>query len=395
MERRKKGQQTGSSAAVVIAIILGLLILYILFLPPEARQELLEDETSAGGGTASLTANYTILSEEVGRLDYIATTSFKKTIPNVYLYETESAKELHVENPFYIKNGWFSYADKNMTFYIDDFANTDNVRISFAAKSHEGVLAISLNNNRIYEYGIGQYNVDPIALDKNLLQRTNILKLEVLGVGMRFWKTNMYEFENFKIVGNIRDISAQRSSSVFLLTGTEKHGLSKASLKFVPYCSRASSLGPLDVAVNGRNVFSGIPVCDDPYSISLSPDILEAGENSVIFSTSKGSYSIEQIRVEGTLEGTKEYTQYFRLNDTLYDSIVDGRRDIYVQMEFIDDSKSKEGVISINGHYLYLDQVEPKYEKSIRSMIRRGNNYIVIDPRTTLDIVSLEILAKK
>ena len=54
-------------------------------------------------------------------------------------------------------------------------------------------------------------------------------------------------------------------------------------------------MGVLDIFVNNRNVFSAVPVCQDPYKQAIPTGILNQGDNRVVFRTNKGSYSVEQI----------------------------------------------------------------------------------------------------
>ena len=290
--------QGGINAAVLVAVIAGLIILYILFLPEEERKALLEDELDDDGFKKSSKDDEDILLREFpGRLSTVEGV-LDKTIPNVFLFERTDAKELESLNPFIVRNGWFDEKKRVISFTIDDLENTDNVLLSLKAKKHEGILTIKLNNEVIYENEIISETVAPIRLNKNLLSDRNTFEFSVSSVGFRFWKTNEYSIDDIKIVGDITDRSKQESKNVFTLISKELGNIERADLRFVPYCRNVADVGVLDIFINNRNVFSAVPVCEDPYRQPIPLGILDSGENRIIFRTNKGSYSIEQIKLE-------------------------------------------------------------------------------------------------
>ena len=389
--------QGGLNAAILVAIIAAVIIIYILFLPTEEREDLLEE--NGDEGTSEKKDKVILLSESVGRLDPVGRV-IDKDIPNVYIFETTNSKVLDTINPIYIRNGWFDKKIKIVKFAISDLENTDKIVLSFSAPKRKGVLSIRPNGELFYEYDINAPIVEPIKLKESLIKTDNELEFSVSGVGAKFWTTNEYSLEDVKIIGDITDISRQESQNVFSLTDTEYQNLEKTELKFIPYCASSATVGILDVFINKRNIFSAVPICNDRYSQDIPISAMSAGQNNIIFKTNKGSYSIEQVKLNFREKDTPEAVYYFEVNSTIYDDIVDKANndnvyDAILKIKFVDDENTKRATININDHYDSIDQKKDSYEKKIDNWIEEDNNFIKFTPRTTLDIVKLSVELEK
>jgi len=382
--------QGGLNAAILVAVVAGLIILYILFLPEAEREALLENKTVKKSSDDDEDEEGVLLREFPGRLFEVDEIEDKE-IPNVFLFETTNAKVLERINPFIVRNGWFDKKSKQVSFNIDDLENIDNVILSFKAVKHKGVLSIKLNNNIISENEIVTENVAPISLKKNLLGDDNTLEFTVSSVGMRFWRTNEYGLEDVKVIGDITDKSKQESRNVFTLTGQDLFNIEEANLRFVPYCSNVASVGVLDISINGRNVFSAVPICEDPYKQPLPIGLLNAGENRLVFKTNKGSYSVEQIKIDFEEEEVEKKVYFFEVNQSAIDEIEDRDKDAILRLEFVDDEETKRADINVNNHFITLDDDERIFTKNINDFIKEGNNFVEIRPRTRLDLVEIRI----
>jgi hypothetical protein len=393
MKKKKRGQEhlEGGKAAGLVGLIIVVVVLYIIFLPPEERNELLGEEDNGKTSSSEKETNLTLLSENPGTISFIGQKDADKSIPNIYLYKDTNAQVIEKFNDFYVRNGYFDKIRKNITFSINDLENTDNVMLSFTTAKNTGILTIKLNDEIIYEYDISTLNVNPIELKKSSLKQNNILDFSVGGVGWMFWKTNEYSFENVKVIGDITDVTGQKSRNVFTLTEAEYQNIDKSELKFVPYCKYEGDVGVLEAFINNRNVYSAVPVCDDPVKQPFSIDILNSGENNVVFKSTKGSYSIEQITLELNLKETQKIIYYFELNESQYLNITKEGKNVNLYITFVEDDEEKKLDLSINGHLTSIRQDESKYKKDISHWIEEGNNYIEIRPKTTLYIVKLEI----
>jgi hypothetical protein len=323
-----KRSQARTSAASLIATIAGLIVLYILFLPAEERAKLLDDNPSPStwsGGSyhpsttlGKVSTNETIFRTSPGKIYYQKLDEYEYDLSAFTLFKTTNAVVIENINNFRVRNGWFDKIPKNVTFSVDNLANTDNVMISFNTPRHSGTLTIKLNGIEIYQFDIDTQSPNPIALKKSYLkQGDNVLEFSVSGVGARFWSTNEYSFSDAKILGDVVDISRQESSNTFYISPEEGENLEKATLKFNPDCS-TSQVGVLEVEINGRNVFSGIPDCGILNTYSISPSLINLGKNSINFKTDEGSYLIDQIQVKTMLKEPVQPTFYFELKDSWF-----------------------------------------------------------------------------
>ena len=392
--------QGGINAAVLVAVIAGLIILYILFLPESEREALLENKTvKKTTSTSEKDAEENLLLREFpGRLDTVSGIT-DKTIPNIFLFERTDAKELEKINPFMVRNGWFDKKNNIVSFSIDDLENTDNVILAFNAKKHDGILTIKLNDAIVYENQIETETAAPIKLSRNLLKDQNTLEFSVSSVGIRFWKTNEYSFEDARVIGDITDRSKQESRNVFTLTGTELFNIEKADLRFVPYCKDVASVGVLDISINSINIVSAVPVCEDSYKQSIPLGILNEGENRIIFKTNKGSYSVEQIKAEFKEKDIKTNVYYFEVNRSIINDIKNRKKDVILTIEFVDDDANKKADLNINNRLSTIDQEKSIFTKTLNDkkdpdFVEEGNNFIEIRPRTRLNIVELKVELK-
>ena len=385
-----KKAQGGVNAAILVAVIAGLIILYILFLPAKEREALLENKTVTKSGTNGKADANALLTVFPNRLEETAEVD-DKDIPNIFLFETTNAKELEGINPFIARKGWFDEKTKTAAFTLNNLETTDNVILSFKAKKHDGILTIKLNGEVVFENNIEQETAAPINLKKELLAEDNTLDFSVSSVGLKFWKTNEYSFEDVKIIGDITDRSKQESRNIFTLTSKDLANIEEADLRFVPYCSNVADVGTLDIDINGRNIFSAVPVCDDAYKQPIPIGMLDAGENKIIFKTSRGSYSVEQTKIEFKEREVEKKVYYFEINQSQIDDIESRDKDAILRMEFVDDEENKMADININDHFITLDEDERVFTKNVNDFIEEGNNFIEIRPRTRLDIVELSI----
>ena len=326
---RKKGQET-TTAGGLVAIIAGLLILYILFLPQDARDELLGNSAGSSGGSGSSgggivpkdTETEIIFTSSPGKIDYTSVDEMDYDIQAFTLYASTGAKELEKINDFYIRNGWFDKKTKSASFGADDPENTDNVVLSMVSKIRKGVLQIKLNGEIVYENQMGSANPEPIALKSRYLERINELEFSVSGVGIQFWTTNEYSFENVKILADVTDISRQSSKNTFYITEEEMANIEKAKLRFIPDCSQ-NEVGLLTVEINGKQLFSKLPDCGNANVFDMSPGNLNLGKNTVIFTTDMGVYLIDRIQIQTELEESESPTYYFELDKNLFTTVKD------------------------------------------------------------------------
>lgn len=389
---KKKGVVHNAGAVGgLIGLIALFLVLYIVFLPPEEREALLEMEEIEDAEERVRILNNTLLEKTVGRLEFYPP-AFDHFIPSVYLFEKRESTLIEKINPFFIQNSWFSKKPYATQFIIDDLENTENVILAFSSPVHKGPLKITLNDQEIYNYPLERELPPPIDLKSSLLKKINTLQFEVGGVGLRLWDRNQYSFENVQIIGDITDRSRQKAQNVFTITGTEQANLLTAGMFFVPSCN-PNDVGLLSILVNGRSIYSAIPDCQTTNFIELDVNYLREGANNIIFETTQGKYMIENIKVQTNLKEVRTFVEYFEVIPELYDDVLDDRKDIILEIDFIDDGKRKRAQLNINGHLTFIDQREPFYTRNIDTWVVPGTrNYIEIVPETALNIPEVRVV---
>ncbi|MEK6943114.1 MAG: hypothetical protein AABX00_03570 [Nanoarchaeota archaeon] len=382
-----KKAQGGINAALLVSIVSGLIILYIVFLPTADKEKLLSGETDQQNAAQQ---SKLLLDVVPGTLNTQGNLENDKKIPDIFLIETTNAVEIKKFNPFIVRNGLFDTKVYTMDFEITDPENTDNVVLAFTAKKKQGVLTVKLNDQIIFENEITNSITEPVKLDKGLLSKTNTLEFSVSSVGLKFWTTNEYGFENVRIIGDITDRTKQESNNVFEITESEFASLDKVTLKFTPYCSSINELGLLDIFVNDKKLFSSVPVCDRPYKQSVPKSLLNEGSNNIIFKTNKGSYSVEQISASLEFKDTKAKTYFFDVSPELYNEIKDGT-DVLVSMKFTNSQDQKRLKMDINGKLETVETSKGTFSKSIANRLTSGNNYITLEPLEDVEVAQLRV----
>lgn len=382
-----KKSQGGMNAAILVAIIAGLIILYIVFLPASQRQRLLDNETSAGSGDSE----NALLRVSIGSLGTAGNLEESKNIPDAFLIETTNAREIASFNPFIVKNGWFDKKAHSIDFDIEDPDNTDNAILSFTAKKSKGTFTIKLNGVIIFESELVSSTTEPVRLSKRLLQKTNTLEFSVSSVGAKFWATNEYSLENVKVIADITDTSRQESANLFTITESEYASMEKAALRFIPYCGNVNQIGLLEIFVNNKKVFSSVPVCDNQYRQSIPKSALNDGENNIVFKTTKGSYSVEQIKISLEFKEPALKTYYFKIDSQTIKNIRDGDQDVVLSIKFVDDKAQKRLMFDINGNLETIDTDKTLFTKNINNRVSEGNNYVRLEPIDDVEVIELKV----
>lgn len=388
----KNKAQGGLNAAILVAIIAGLIILYIVFLPSSEREKIVQEKPTKT--TTTEEESNVLLKAFPGTLSTSSSLEDEKSLPNIFLVETTNSKELERINPFIIRNGWFDKKSKKIDFTLEDPDNTDNVAASFTAKKRKGILTIKLNGVNVFENEITSEIIEPVKLDKKLLQKTNSLEFSVYSVGFKFWTTNEYSFENVKIIGDITDTSKQESTNIFTLSDSEFSSMDKATLKFTPYCGNVNELGALDIFINNKKLFSSVPVCDNAYKQSIPKSALNEGENNIVFKTSKGSYSVEQVRIALEFKEPTVKTYFFEIDSGTFRQIRNDDKDVELSIKFVEDKIKKRAKLDVNGHVETIETEKASFTKNIDNKISEGNNFLRLEPLEDMEVVELKIELK-
>ncbi len=386
-----KAQAAG--AAVLIAIIAGVLILFIVLIPPAERAQLLGEQEPGSSSSSSGSLGQTgvvknFLRQNPGRIDYLAQREIEHPLPVITVYTSEESKIISEKNVISAKRGILSKKPSEFTFRVDNLNDLNSPLLSFSTKSLQGHLTITLNGEEVYA-GDPSGSVRPIALPRNLLQSENILVFMVSSPGLAFWRTNEFVAEQVRVVADVTNRESQTANHVFLVSETEKNNLEKVTLKFQPEC-RYGEAGPLSIRLNGNEVYNALADCDVTLiPIELSSGDIRQGENTIVFSTTRGTYVLTHVTVVSKLQEVDFPTYYFELSQEEYEEIVDGPRQLRVALSFVDVTKNREGQVIVNGNSHHFDTRNSTISFDVSDDAVRGTNSVKILPRKTLEVREL------
>lgn len=389
----KRGQ-AAAGAAVLVAIILGLLISFVVLVSPQERAALLGEDgvngTSRGGTLQQAAVAENLLKVSPGRIDFLGLEEIEHPLPVINIYtrtESEVVAERNVANA---KRGVFNEEPDMFTFAIDDVAHTENLFLVFNVQMIEGRLIVLFNGEQIYNAEAGSENVQPIHLPQNIIQDTNEITIRVSSPGLAFWKTNGATLSNLKVVGDVTEVQAQRSKSIFLVSETEKRNVEKVRLRLQPDCN-LNEVGKLTITLNSREMYSGVPDCDLSFvPLEISPDLIQQGENDIEFQAEKGSYVLSHVMITSTLSEPEFPTYFFKLDEDQFADVDGGDKKVRLQVDFVDVAR-KYGEFMYNGDSIPFDTRETTLVLDLSEDAVEGHNAIKVKPQKTLEIRELRV----
>jgi hypothetical protein len=395
----KRGQESsGGGAAALVAIITLLIILYVLFIPPSEREKILgvnetaEEAEEDGGTTGGAEYNKTLLSVQPGKINYVPLDEIEHELPSVNLYTKTEGMVIKEAGSVAVKKALFTEKKQNITFKLDYPEQTKNILLSFNMQRNYGEIIIKLNGQEIFNGEIVGSMPNPIKLPSDMLKVMNTIEFEAAGIGLVFWKVNDIALTDVKITGDITDMGASESRSIFLINKNEKDNLNTASISFYAGCDM-DSVGRLFVEINGYDIFTGIPDCGQIRTYQISPERLLHGENIIRFRTEKGHYLMDRIAVKTELTEPEQYVWFFQLSNDEYNSVLNGSIDLNMTAEFVDDSY-KEGYFVINGYENGFGSKKTEESWIIDPYVKKGGNTIRLDPSNNMYITELTVVTE-
>jgi hypothetical protein len=292
----------------------------------------------------------------------------------------------------YIKKSLFEEQNREISFQIDNFQNTDEVMLSFTAPVREGRLSISLNGEIIMNKELNSQSPAPLKLPSDLLRENNQLVFSTSGPGILFWETNEFNIENLKISAEVTDITGRENKQIVYITEEELENLELFELSFAVDC-KATAVAPIQIYLNKRQIYYSIPDCGSLVKVpAVSPQRLRAGENDLLFQTEKGNYQLYRIEANLKLKEPVFPTYYFTLSQSQYNKVQRGDADVNVTLVFSNDEDRKKGFVRVNGARYDINTYDMGFDRRVNEFVRQGNNAVEIEPDTELDILELEVI---
>ncbi len=385
---KKRGQSAGGAAALVAAIA-GLILLYILFLPPEDRAELLGQNITTPGTINGVEENHRLLLKEApGTVIASKYDEFEHKLNSFNLYEKNEDRVFKAFQSIYVESKRGEIKKKSFALAIDP-EKTSNLQLSFSVNGHSGRLIIKVNDEEVLHGEVSGQTV--VRLDR--LQAENVIEFSTEDIGFQFWRTNYYELSDIKISGTLKSIENLDFRQTFVVGSEEAGNIEKAQMSYFVEC-KVGDVGSLKVSLNEVLVGSGVPDCGMPVKFDIEPSAIIRGKNTVDFSSERGTYLVDQIKLKTYLKEPVEPVYYFEVNSTKYSWIVNNTFDVVLKMDFVDDGSEKRGELNINNRktFMSVKARETNFSKDITPFIIQGNNFIKITPSDTLNIVQMLIV---
>lgn len=391
----KKAQGAGGAAGLIAIIALALL-LYLLILPQDVRDDLIGTTSDDGTSKSSTNRNGdTLILAHPKTLDPEQNTDREKVLDSFNLYSQKSAVVIAKANTIHVENGWFAEKIYNLSFKVDDLANTENYVIAFDVNKAYGRLILTLNGKEIYNSEVKSGNIEPILVDGNDVAEANSLIFTVSGVGAAFWKLNEYDLSNVRVIADFTDTSKKEYKNFFMISATEKDYFEKTKLSFVPECLTPKNLGPITITINDKDLhYSAVPDCGMLSAVEFDPNYLKEGENYITFRAEIGNYLIDRVKIKADLKEITYPFYYFELDEDDYEDILNETANVTLELKFA-DKEHKEGELNVNGHLSSIDTYNSTYTKNINEFVQEDQNSLQIKPITTLNILDLTVKIDK
>ncbi|MBI1969348.1 hypothetical protein HYS48_01525, partial [Candidatus Woesearchaeota archaeon] len=84
-------------------------------------------------------------------------------------------------------------------------------------------------------------------------------------------------------------------------------------------------------------------------------------------------------------------TYYFELDEGAYNAVLAGAN-VVLYLDFVDDVSFKKAQIFVNGHVLNVNTKDKQWFAILTLFVDKGSNAVEIVPRSTLDILNLEVV---
>ncbi|MBS3119980.1 hypothetical protein J4475_04110 [Candidatus Woesearchaeota archaeon] len=387
---RKAQQKEAAGAAAFVLVLIGFVVLYILILPPQDREELLFGDIEGVPAQPKVqeAAPVILLKESPGRVSTFKEDGFDHQIPSFNLFSTVEDQVIKQNAGFVVETTKSKETSKSMVIVFSNPTHVSNAKVSFNVRDHSGRLIITLNGNEVLRGEVTESQPVPISLEN--LQGENIVEFTAEDPGWQFWKTNFYELAEVKVTASITDISNRKAVNTFFVEDEESRNIESASLLYVADCIGEGE-DRVMVRLNGREISNSVPSCGSPNKIGLAPTDLRAGRNELEFESTGGNYEISHVTVQTKLRKQQLPVYFFTISDAQARNISSNNVNATLFLEFTDGTESKVADVSINGYLIRVDTKGMVYYKRINQFLESGNNFVKIDPKTSLDIVEVRV----
>ncbi|HDP73944.1 MAG TPA: hypothetical protein ENN46_03265, partial [Candidatus Woesearchaeota archaeon] len=362
MKLSNKAQDVKVSTLIVI--IMGLFLLYLVFLPPEARDKLLFNETQENdeANNDKPDPSRLLLSRTPGEVASLQETTIDHPVPAIFLTSQREAKQLLFFPALSIERTFSSSSFFPLAFLVPESDRIESPYLSFTADRCRGIVTIKLNNQVVFSDRISSGTPDPIPMNPDLFQSSNVLSFE-LSRPFIFTK-NHCRLTNVKVAADTIKTERLRASSSFVIGRSEFDYFESARLVFVPSCSQFS-IGRMTVRVNNIVIYEGVPSCEALNSIEISKSMIRQGDNTIDFELSSGTARIDNMKITSRLTSPTNPLYYFQVSDDQINQL--RTKKAVMKFEFPDDLSERRLVANLNGHRIDIDTRDREYTYVVTS----------------------------
>ncbi|MEK6974702.1 MAG: hypothetical protein AABW41_05710 [Nanoarchaeota archaeon] len=388
----KKGQGGGSSIMVLLILLALFIVLYVLLLPPSERELLLDlnntDTTNNGPGIGSNVLLYeipgTIVPEEDNEIEH------KMDSVNVFVKSEPVIRDL--ASSLQVERSAFGNKDENLLFNIEGINNLDNAILVFSVTQARSSLVIELNGKKIYEKNSKKGTQEIVQLPKELLSERNELKFSVSGPGILFFMKNSYSLRDIKLKLELEKINSKETRT-FSVSNTEKNNIDSSRLDYFVFCnSLEEPATSLKIYLNEKVVASQVITCGGgERGIDIDTDLIEQGQNELLFVIDSGDFTISEIKLINKLRKGIFNVYEFDLARKDFDEVIKQNKRVLLSMTFSDRTTLKRGKILINDDQITIDTSSDKFAKDISKSVTDGINKLRIVPDKEFIVNTLKI----
>lgn len=385
---------TNAGSAGTLIIIMGVFIVFYILLMP--NNDITGLNTSNSSVISAPSSSNAVLAEShPGLLLAQKSNNFRLSnyysVDDVLVKVVTQAQVIKQENPFIVSANIFSSREKTILFNVPDVSKYKNVLLSFNSDKHKGILYITLNGYDVSSLDLSSENSRPIDLTDYLQNGKNVLKFSV---SKGFLSSNYYSISDLKITAYVTDMSKASASKSFTVPSDALDNFDSVSLKYIVKCFGGND-GKLTVSINGFNLSSSVPDCDNPRKIDFPVSQLSSGINYVSFSTDAGNYLIYDIQIVPTIKSVTLPSYFFKLTPQDYDLLRSGAAKVVLNLTFGDD-KYKEGTVYINGYTNGFSTYSTHYSAVVdTNLLRPYDNVVKVVPKRDLEVDSLTVSIKR
>ncbi len=387
-----KGQTAGGAAALVILVGL-VIILYILFLPPADRAALL-DEINGSSYSSTITVQEDFLLNEHPRTLYPDLQDvITHELNTVTLYSNKNDVLLKEYNSIYVFSSKSDMKVFEDSFVFDSIYTFTNPLLVLENVDSNAPLTILFNGKEVYSGVPKKNSLVKIKLDDGIIKRENSLLIKVEDPKWyQFFSYNKAVIGSVKLLATANNNELLHSEQSFSVSQEEYDYFNTGYVRFLLSCTSKPS--KVVVRLNDFLLSNAIFDCNQPVKLEFDKSSLIPGKNVISFKILDGVATIDRPVVKTVLKQKVRPVYYFYLSEDQFSSINNNDKVAFLELNFVDNNDVFDVNVNINGRIFNVRTYDTHYVEDISRFLVNGENYIVLVPRSRVDVKDLFVYLK-